>query len=202
MPPHVTIDQRLKATRIYAQALPLIAEAVGLEPVVLHNRVLRGLLFKDIAVIERLSEPAHVSPDAGQKGAGGETGVSAASASNDDEERDAEGNSEPQNIPRNIPEPVNPLPEQQVAELRNSSIPPKPKTIRQGSVDELGGAKLVTLYDADSGVYLNMDGSGVTRDRQYIYRGTQQQARAMRDRSSVARSMVFKTFLLPQRART
>lgn len=187
MPPHVTTEQRLKAQRIYAQALPLIAEAVGLEPVVLHNRVLRGLLFKDLAVIERLSEPDHVSPDAGQKGAGGETGVSAASASNDDEERDAEGNSEPQNIPENIPESANPL---------------KPKTIRQGSVDELGGAKLVTLYDADSGVYLNMDGSGVTRDRQYIYRGTQQQARAMRDRSAVARTMVFKTFVLPQRART
>ena len=40
--------QREKALRIYARALPLIADAVGIPPKLIHNRVLRMVLFQDM----------------------------------------------------------------------------------------------------------------------------------------------------------
>lgn len=70
-PPLASTEQRRKALRIYAAALPLIAEAVGMTPKVLHNVVLRRVLFKDLEALQ--SEP---DSKEGQKIDGGGSGDS------------------------------------------------------------------------------------------------------------------------------
>jgi hypothetical protein len=55
-------------------------------------------------------------------------------------------------------------------------------------------SRLVTLRDKESGLYLNLDGTGTTVDVSNAYRGTERQAATMRQRSEHAKGMNIYTF--------
>lgn len=54
--------------------------------------------------------------------------------------------------------------------------------------------RLVTLREKESGLYLNLDGTGTTADVSHAYRGTERQAATMRQRSERAKGMSIYTF--------
>jgi len=72
----------------------------------------------------------------------------------------------------------------------------KPAT--QATWDEKVSTGLVTLKDPVSGLYLNLDGSALTADRRYIYRGSIAQARTMRAKNPIAKGLSFRTFSAPK----
>lgn len=189
MPVYVSPDQRQKALRIYARALPLIADAVGLGTKALHNNVLRRVLFDDLAAIESGEAVPPAEP------------VVAEAPSSD--LGDTLHNSDHPEGAENEVALANPLPEQQVAKLRNLEkadfIKPEPapmmqmRPASQVSFDEKVATGLVTLRNA-AGDYLNLDGSGVTTNRAHAYRGTTAQAKAMRKQSELARRFTISHF--------
>lgn len=191
----ITPDQRAKALRIYSAALPLIAEAVGLDPKTLHNRVLREALFGNLpfpkpAAPHALTSAAEidVSPRVDQPSPAdsSQTGEGTLSQRGPDEEAAA---SDP-NVSGHLE-----------TEMLASAAAPKQETspvlqrkpATQATWDEKTSAGLVTLRDAH-GNYLNMDGSGITTNRSFAYRGTVPQAKAMRKLKPIAAGMSISHF--------
>lgn len=171
-PTIITPEQRSRALRIYAAALPLIAEAVGIDPAVLHTRVIRITLAADL-----FPKPAAPTPLTNAAEVDDLPKVIDHPPSPAETSSVGEGNLHKSDHPEGAENEVEPTP----------VLMMKPAT--QATWDEKNSTGLVTLRNRDSGEYLNMDGSGTTINRSHAYRGTITQAKAMRAKSPAAAGM-------------
>lgn len=186
-PTIVTMKQRDKALRIYAAALPLIAEAVGVDPKAAHNLVLRKVLFDDLQML--IPKPAAPSPPL--QAAEIDVSSHVDQPSPVESSQAGEGTLSQDELPpwKRGPQPTIAEPEQETTPVMQM------KPASQAMWDEKTSSGLVTLRDKNTGSYLNMDGSGVTINRSHAYRGSITQAKAMRKQKAAAAGMSISHFI-------
>lgn len=174
----LSLDQRMKAERILGAALPVIAKAIDCTP----QHLVAFIKYYPIVFEIQQDDPADLagailtplpaSPIPQQPSAA-------------DEPAGDDASSEPQ--PAIEPIATEPEPEPMIV-LRNRT------TV---AMDEKISTGMVTLKSAD-GLYLNLDGTGKTKEKAYAYRGSQSQARNMRRASVAATGMTMFRFEPPK----
>ncbi len=167
-PVTITPEQRARAIRIYAAALPLIAGAVGLSPKTLHNRVLREALFAS------LPYPNPAAPDALTNAAGVDDLPSVIDTPSPAEtSRVGEGTLSPKGWIE--PEETKPV---MKTGIRPMAMEP---TAALGST--------VHLKNKETGAYLHWSGELMTMEKSQRWSGTPKQALAAKRKFDLAASL-------------
>jgi hypothetical protein len=166
----LTLEQRMKAERILAAALPVLAEGIGCTPEHLVAFIkYYPILFRQSPTAEAGEIRPPVSP----------AKISASAPIPEQPDGVASG--------ANTAPPIS-NPEQPMIVFRNKN------TV---AMDEKVSSGMVTLK-AEDGQYLNLDGTGKIRDKAYAYRGTPSQALKMRRASVAATGMKMVRFETPR----